>query len=101
SRNATAAATSSARASRRSGVWEARIALARGEMSATMSVSAMPGATAFTVMPEGPVSIARQRVNAARAAFAVTYPVILGGGVPYADWEVTFTIRPNRRETMS
>ena len=68
--NTSVRATSSGVPRRSTGVSSARAALSSAVKLAIMSVSITPGATQFTVMPEGPSSLASALVRPITPAFA-------------------------------
>ena len=72
-RNATMSAMSSGWATRFNGDWAATADRPSGEASlaAFMSVSVLPGPTAFTVIPRGATCLARVAVNESTAALDI------------------------------
>src|SRR6202140_5289381 len=89
-RNAIAAATSSGRPGRPTGVFLPAIISSAVEDA----VSIQPGATAFTVIPLRATSIARLRVSPIMPALAALYAVARGLLTSGPVTDETFTIRP-------
>lgn len=59
-----------------------------------MSVSTMPGATEFTVIPRGPSTLDRSRVKTSSAPFVIAYAINCGIAALWARPDDMFTTRP-------
>ncbi|CAM5651546.1 hypothetical protein STENM327S_03158 [Streptomyces tendae] len=65
--------------------------------SAVLSVSMMPGATEFTVMPRAPSTLERSRENTSSAPFVIAYAMLSGIAAVRARPDEMLTTRPPSR----